>query len=318
MKDLYFFFLKNLMGAKIKRSFRSTCHDDNSTSTLDQHRRSHQKESSSFAPSQVPSSSSYMGSDFNGVGSNVLPRKSVTLEEMILQLELEEEKARREKAAKCRKKDEDPDEFTHDIPRRMSCVNNSDILRSARNALNQYPRFSLDGRDAMYRSSFHNNNVGRTIDGLKLGRILHLPQSLGGESVIWCKPGVVPKLMGLEAMPLPISRLYNNNNNNKNKNKHKQSKENLCNAIRSQNFRRRVERSEMERKQRKHVVDSKVSSRNVNRSDRGAGGRGGGRDGGCSSNSCSSTGYCVKSKIAMDHVYGLGGPLSCPTPYNCT
>ncbi|KAK9726324.1 hypothetical protein RND81_05G206000 [Saponaria officinalis] len=315
MKDLYFFFLKNLMGVKIKRSFRSTCHDDNSTSTLDQqHSKPHQKESSSFAPSQVPSSSSYMGSEFNNAGPNVLPRKSVTLEEMILQLELEEEKAKIEKAAvKCRQKDEDRDEFRHDIPRRMSCVNNSDILRSARNALNQYPRFSLDGRDAMYRSSFHNNNVGRAIDGLKLGRILHLPQSVGGESVIWCKPGVVPKLMGLEAMPLPISRLYNNNSKNKNK----QSKENLCNVIRSQNFRRRVERNEIERKQRKIVIDSKVNCRNNRKSDcgvsvgagAGAGASGssrGGRDGSCS------------NKIGVDNVYGLGGQLRWPTPYNCT
>ena len=71
------------MGPKIKRSFRNTCHDHNSTSTLNQHPKSSKKEESlSFAPSQV------------------LPRKSVTLEEMIVQLELEEDKARREKAAK--------------------------------------------------------------------------------------------------------------------------------------------------------------------------------------------------------------------------
>ncbi|KAE8705682.1 hypothetical protein F3Y22_tig00110418pilonHSYRG00024 [Hibiscus syriacus] len=38
----------------------------------------------------------------------------------------------------------------------MSCVNNSDILRSARNVLNQYQRFSLDGKDSMYRLSFRN------------------------------------------------------------------------------------------------------------------------------------------------------------------
>ncbi|CAH8309984.1 unnamed protein product [Eruca vesicaria subsp. sativa] len=31
----------------------------------------------------------------------------------------------------------------------MSCVNSSDILKLARNTLNQYPRFWLDGKDAI-------------------------------------------------------------------------------------------------------------------------------------------------------------------------
>ncbi|KAL2945357.1 Tol-Pal system protein TolB [Bienertia sinuspersici] len=197
MKDFSFFFLKNLMSSKVGRGLRNVCNDDTSTSTLNQRQ-------TSYAPSSHEQASSSSCFENDHVNHNAPPRKSVTLEEMIVQLELEEAKARREKST-------NNEELN--IPRRMSCVNNADILRSARNALNQYPRFSLDGRDAMYRSSFrknnNNNNLGtRAIDGLKLGRILHLPHSVGGESVIWCKPGVVPTLMGLEAMPLPISKLY--------------------------------------------------------------------------------------------------------------
>ncbi|KAF3534843.1 hypothetical protein DY000_02038446 [Brassica cretica] len=56
-------------------------------------------------------------------------------------------------------------------PVRMSCVNSSDILRSARNALNQYPRFSLDGKDAMYRSSFQ-CQLGASAD---VTRLLGMP-----------------------------------------------------------------------------------------------------------------------------------------------
>ena len=163
-----------------------------------------------------------------------------TLEEMILQLEVEEEIARK---AKLR-------EYGTEMQqqRRMSCVNNSDILRSARNALNQYPRFSLDGKDAMYRSSFRNLQAQAQAQAqappvpasarksiscnrergrgsrsryrdefeskwkskLEKRRTTSsspsscLPTSLGGESVIWCKAGVVAKLMGLEVMPVPV------------------------------------------------------------------------------------------------------------------
>lgn len=96
-------------------------------------------------------------------------------------------------------------------------------LRSARNALNQYPRFSLDGKDAMYRSSFRRQlgtSADMTIQG---GRRSHcgdqrtskrssqvnletkrLPRTVAGESVIWCKTGVVAKLMGLEMIPVPV------------------------------------------------------------------------------------------------------------------
>ncbi|XP_057535914.1 uncharacterized protein LOC130813973 [Amaranthus tricolor] len=282
MKNLSFIFLKNLLtGSKMRRSFHNVCNDNNSTSTLDQN-----PPSITFAPSQQPSCSSYNENDHKA--RNAPPRKSVTLEEMILQLELEEELARKEKMQQ---------EMNFPIPRRMSCVNNSDILRSARNALNQYPRFSLDGRDAMYRSCFRKNVGSSAIDGLKLGRILHLPQSVGGESVIWCKPGVVPKLMGLEAMPLPISRLYSTKSTNRDVNKHK-----FCNL-------KRREKKEAERRQTmKHVRDSNVCCGDMKRFGRDGGGGGGG------SHSSSSIGYCVMNPIAIDNVCGHRGQSSCNYP----
>lgn len=283
MKDLSFLFLKNFMGSKMRRGFRNVCNDDNSTSTLNQ------KQPTSEAPSQQPSSSYYMENDIISTLNAAPPRKSVTLEEMILQLELEEEMARKEKAAINKHTEE------MNFHRRMSCVNNSDILRSARNALNQYPRFSLDGRDAMYRSSFRKHNLTPSaFDGLKLGRLLHLPHSVGGENVIWCKPGVVPKLMGLEAMPLPISRLYSSKNNC-----NKESKQKLCNAIRTQNLKRR-EKNEFDRRQQmRHAMDSNGCC------GRGVGGVGGGR------HSTSSVGYGVMNPLAVEHVIcGLGGPIS--------
>ncbi|XP_019424970.1 PREDICTED: uncharacterized protein LOC109333846 [Lupinus angustifolius] len=128
------------------------------------------------------------------------------------------------------------------IKERMSCVNNSDILRSARDALNQYPRFSLDGRDAMYRSSFGTIEGRRSVcSEMSLGerlleendlvskfdKAMSLPSTVAGESVVWCKPGVVAKLMGLEAMPMPVSS------------KRCSNKEKLSSsAIRRQNLRR--------------------------------------------------------------------------------
>ncbi|KAK3204821.1 hypothetical protein Dsin_018867 [Dipteronia sinensis] len=161
---------------------------------------------------------------------------TTTLEDMILQLEFEEEMAKREKHHHLSNNNNNVHvQVQHG---RMSCVNNSDILRSARIALNQYPRFSLDGRDAMYRSSFRN------LDAYKPGRrsvtleesflssksSVWLPATLGGESVVWCKPGVVAKLMGLEAMPLPLI-------NNK-----------LDAKTKRQNLRTRAQRHEMETK----------------------------------------------------------------------
>ncbi|KAL5765324.1 hypothetical protein ACOSQ2_017918 [Xanthoceras sorbifolium] len=199
MRDLSFFLFKNSLASKMKKGFRNSCNGDASTSTLNQQHN-----------------------------------PPTTLEEMILHLEFEEEMAKRDKKQQLNNNVEQHG--------RMSCVNNSDILRSARNALNQYPRFSLDGRDAMYRSSFRN------LDGFKAGRrsvccdhgleerLLYqtgyknmggggggggggsskieknrmcLPAILGGESVVWCKPGVVAKLMGLEAMPVPLMKRQN-------------------------------------------------------------------------------------------------------------
>ncbi|XP_020595185.1 uncharacterized protein LOC110035293, partial [Phalaenopsis equestris] len=165
MKDLSFFILKNSLSSKMKKSIQSFCNNNTSTSTLCQ--------------------SSNKG--------NEEARKSRTLEEMIMQLETEEEEARRSML-----------HDHQDIPRRMSCVDSIDIMNSARNALNQYPRFSLDGRDAMYRSSFRNFVDGRKsfcgVSGIRM------PPTLAGERVVWCKPGVVAKLMGLDAVPVPVGR----------------------------------------------------------------------------------------------------------------
>ena len=89
-------------------------------------------------------------------------------------------------------------------------------LRSARNALNQYPRFSLDGKDAMYRSSFqrqlgpgadvvrHGGRRSSCGDERRSSQTKRLPQTVAGESVVWCETGVVAKLMGLEMVPVPV------------------------------------------------------------------------------------------------------------------
>lgn len=121
------------------------------------------------------------------------------IEEMLLELEFE-------KMAGKAKLD-----WVDEAPRRMSCLSTSDILRSARSALNQYPpRFSADGKDAMYRSF---RDLPRISTG---GRSSICCSSIGvedeagflpifaGENVVWCKPGVVAKLMGLEAIPVPV------------------------------------------------------------------------------------------------------------------
>ncbi|CAI9278144.1 unnamed protein product [Lactuca saligna] len=110
-------------------------------------------------------------------------QQQATLEEMIMRLDLEEKMAARAKLQE---------------EHRMSCVNSSDILRCARNALNQYPRFSLDGKDAMYRSSFR-NPTSVAVDLRSC-----LPAKVAGERVIWCTPGPVGRLMGLDAMPIPV------------------------------------------------------------------------------------------------------------------
>ncbi|PIA29884.1 hypothetical protein AQUCO_05800159v1 [Aquilegia coerulea] len=219
----------------MRKGFKNFCNGDGSTSTLNQNQNMSCMVASSI---DGTSTSPYLE------GHNVAIRPP-TLEEMILQLELEEEAARKSKM----------NEY-EEIRRRMSCVSNSDVLRSARNALNQYPRFSLDGKDSMYRSSFKNTApvIGGYVGGRKsvccgtgiTGRILgggygldfernlnNLPQTLGGKNVAWCKPGVVAKLMGLDAMPVPISR------------KHTKGRTNC--TVKKQNL-RRVERYENDKR----------------------------------------------------------------------
>ncbi|KAK1281309.1 hypothetical protein QJS04_geneDACA015155 [Acorus gramineus] len=189
MKEISFLLLKNSLAAKMKRGIRTFCNGVTSTSTLNQ-RRTEEHEASCIATAP-----SLEAADSDPPGS------PLTLEEMILQLDLEEEAVKRAKML---------DDYG-ELRRRMSCVNNSDILRSARNALNQYPRFSLDGRDAMYRSSFRNNfEAGRKSVCCTLGVERRLPSTVAGECVVWCKPGVVPKLMGLDAMPVPIGKRRHN------------------------------------------------------------------------------------------------------------
>ncbi|KAF5448068.1 hypothetical protein F2P56_033568 [Juglans regia] len=269
MKDPSFFLLKNSLGAKMKKGIRTFCNDDGSTSTLNQQNKTNHGDSTSMV-TPFP-----VASPYNSHNSN--SGQSTTLEEMILQLELEEEVARKAKL----------NDRTR-IQGRMSCVNNSDILRSARNALNQYPRFSLDGKDAMYRSSFRNmsgniekaerksissgdhalrGRFSETDFDSKLERNWTLPQTLAGESVVWCQPGVVAKLMGLEAMPVPLSS--------------KDGKQKLSSIIKKQNLRRREERHEVERR-----LAMDINCCNGIKRGRMA--------------SCSRTGYCVMKPVAME------------------
>ncbi|KAL6010249.1 hypothetical protein ACLOJK_000680 [Asimina triloba] len=221
MKDLSLFLLKNSLAAKMKKGLRSFCNGMGSTSTLNQHQTPNQygRMPCAVTPSLI---SSYLEEN----NFAMMRSPPATLEDMIMQLELEEEEAaRKKKASKFLYDDDNDDAYDRDRDRdrqqrRMSCVNNSDILRSARNALNQYPRFSLDGRDAMYRSSFrnyegaaadHGSMAGPFCrDGYDLGMDCRhgrrqLPSMFAGESVVWCKPGVVAQLMGLDLIPLPAS-----------------------------------------------------------------------------------------------------------------
>ncbi|KAK6923321.1 DUF3741-associated sequence motif [Dillenia turbinata] len=213
----------------MRKGFRSFCSGDASTSTLVQHRNT-----GMASPCDLDDSTAFESSP-------------PTLEQMILRLEFEEKMARKARL---------DDDYTN---RRMSCFNNSDILRSARNALNQYPRFSLDGRDAMYRSSFRNLasgdhpcrgrksvccGEGVSLYDSNLGKVTSLcglPQTLAGESVVWHKPGVVAKLMGLEAMPVPV----NGSRGRVSRQKHLSSA--VVRKQRLQSLRRRCERQEMER-----------------------------------------------------------------------
>ncbi|KAF8724119.1 hypothetical protein HU200_021133 [Digitaria exilis] len=228
-----------------RRGIPSFCHGVASTSTVHQ---LHGKQlvtgneagvgtdtaSSSFLAAVSPSvvgscvaETEVSGADDGGGGP-----EAVTLEQMILQLDLEEEAARKaRRATGDRGREEEEEEEGWFPPRRMSCVDGGggpadQVLRSARDALSQYPRFSLDGRDAMHRASFSGfyNGVGRDATAARasaaccaagagcsaggyemdLERTLRMPATVAGESVVWCKPGVVAKLMGLEAVPVPV------------------------------------------------------------------------------------------------------------------
>lgn len=250
--DMSLFLLKNAVGSRMKKSFRKFCNGDGSTSTLNQQTVDHNGSSSAVAKSPIREGQQ-------------------TLEEMILQLELEEKMARTAKLDEC-------NGIQH---HRMSCVNSSDILRTARNALNQYPRFSLDGRDAMYQSSFRNlAPINTRIGDLTAQRTQRLPSIIGGESVIWCKPGVVAKLMGLEAVPIPV-------------NCRSHRRERLGSIIKKQNL-RRAERHEIERRTLLNDANACFGTRR-----------------GISTGSCSKTGrYCVMKPVAGVSLDGeVGWPM---------
>ncbi|XVF11638.1 hypothetical protein REPUB_Repub08aG0044600 [Reevesia pubescens] len=264
----------------MKRGIRNFCNGDGSTSTLNQHQTDNGGDAAAITSSDLVTPPSVVASNTNSTAQS----PPTTLEEMILRLELEEELARKAKL----------NEYNEIRGGRMSCVNNSDILRSARNALNQYPRFSLDGKDAMYRSSFRNSEInGRKSvccdHGLReryckielesrLGKSLCLPSTLGGESVIWCKPGVVAKLMGLDSMPVPISSM-------------KDGKQKLSSLIKRQNLRRRADRHEMERR-------LAMDMRNNNNYDDLRRAKMG---------SCSKAGYSVMKPVVVEPANGEGG-----------
>uniref|UniRef100_A0ACD5VDP1 Uncharacterized protein n=1 Tax=Avena sativa TaxID=4498 RepID=A0ACD5VDP1_AVESA len=209
----------------MRRGIRGFCHDVGSTST--QHLVAGDRETDAASSSFLTVPSSVVGScAAESVGGAGQQQAAVTLEQMILQLDLEEEAASRK-------------------ARRMSCVDSSDhyVLRSARDALSHYPRFSLDGRDAMCRASFSSyRDAAMGVDGpalrdgpivplerdggryrmasvccrarecgvegyeMDLERTLRMPATVAGESVVWCKPGIVAKLMGLDSVPVPVGR----------------------------------------------------------------------------------------------------------------
>ncbi|KAK4780613.1 hypothetical protein SAY87_016719 [Trapa incisa] len=276
MKDLSFFLLKNSFGARMKKGIRTFCSGDSSTSTLQ----------------QVPPVDAAAHPEPEAESARA-PDRPPTLEEMILQLELEEEIARTQKLEERLYR------------RRMSSVNSSDILRSAQNAaLNQYPRFSLDGRDAMYRSSFRTpaesilqpgrrsvcgaaeycSYYGQGSFRTRFSGCVRPPERkpLGGETVVWCKPGVVAKLMGLEVIPVPVGKIG----------RHRRSERDLMlkSSILRQNLRRRAERDELERRA---AADSLGSRRGRNRPER------------SNLGTCSGNGYCImKPVLGADRTTG--------------
>ncbi|CAL0331383.1 unnamed protein product [Lupinus luteus] len=277
MKDMPFFLLKNSLGAKMKKGIRTFYKNNVSTSTF------HQNDNNTIGKSYQSQGdlTSKVSSPYLQQGDNS-KQNSSSLEDLILQLDMEGDMAKKAKLNEC-----------SGIRERMSCVNNSDILRSARNALNQYPRFSLDGRDAMYRSSFGNIEARRSVcSEMSLGerfleendlvskfdKAMPLPSTVAGESVVWCKPGVVAKLMGLEAMPMPLS-------SKKCSNKEKLS----SSAIRRQNLMRIFERHDLERKLAMEMQGCHGIRRHKS---------------GC----CSKKGYCIVKPVALQAP--AGGPGS--------
>ncbi|KAL6567929.1 hypothetical protein OROGR_001597 [Orobanche gracilis] len=200
----------------MKKGFRNFCNGESSTSTLDKkEQNSHQEQ--------------------NPLSNLLFPSREPSLEEMFSKL--------------------GSSGFQQ---HRRSCFNGSDyILRRATNPLiNQYHRFSLDGKQAMYQSSFTTMDPMRAagkslfhydVESEKAPRSLLPACMIGGqETVIWCKPGVVPKLMGLDAMPIPLKSFSS-----------RTTRESLNAIIRKKNLRKRVERYEKER--RELMVDKRGS-----------------------------------------------------------
>ncbi|XVE56674.1 hypothetical protein DITRI_Ditri04bG0029600 [Diplodiscus trichospermus] len=278
MKDLSFL-LKNSIRAEMKKGLRNSCNADGSTSTLNQHLADHG--GGAITSSDLVTPPFIVASNTNSTTQS----PPTTLEKMILRLELEEKLARKAKVNKY---------YSEIGASRMSCVNDTDILRSARNALNQYPRFSVDGKDAMYRSSFRNSDMGRRksvccdhglreryckieLESCRLAKSTCLPSTLGGESVTWCKPGVVAKLMGLDSMPVPVSSSKDN-------------KQKLGYLMNRQNLRRRAERHEMERRL---AMDTNSNCDDFRRAMMG---------------SCSKTGkYCLMKPVVVNPANGDSG-----------
>lgn len=270
----------------MKKGIRTFCNSDGSTSTLNQQNSTIGNIGGDITSSKV--SSPFLQCDEHSNSNS--KQNTPTLEDLILQLEMEEELARKEKL----------NEYSG-IKGRMSCVNNSDILRSARNALNQYPRFSLDGRDSMYRSSFgtieerrrsvcsEKNLRGKLVeendDDDDDKKVLCFPPKVAGERVVWCKPGVVAKLMGLEAIPVPIGRKRCEN----------RDKKSSVVGRRQNLMRRRFEKHDLERKfigmdMQGNYGDEFVRRRN--------------RSGFCSKNN----GYCIVKPVSLEAM--AGGPAS--------
>lgn len=256
----------------MRKGFKNFCNNDTSTSTLN-----HQTARPVSSPNYIVDTSDLR---LNERGSQT------TLEEMLLQLDMEE------KMVKL-------NQYGPHVRHRMSCVDSSDILRTARNALNQYPRFSLDGKDAMYRSSFRDMSplLGTSVCArksvccnskmdMKSSQTQNMPSIIAGERVIWFKPGIVAKLMGLEAMPMSMSM------------ERKHNKDRIMSAVvKRQSLRKRAERYEMENK--------RLRGRVVVGTGAGCGGR---NPKEMNQSSCSRNGYCVMKPVAMD-LQEVGWPM---------